>query len=295
MAVRFLPGPEASSTPAREDRADIAEVIELRSRLPRLTRQSPPAAVDQAMPGGVVERDRSRDTADPGTLGAVLELKMAPDADADAEGLGEGDGEGEGPLSFDEAFEACKADGVRLLARQARSSGELRDGLLRLEHDRSVVDEVIDEFERSLYLDDVGLARAATEKLRESKRASRGQIRTKLRERQIRDDVIEAVLGELDDEQELELLRDAAAARAQKLQDLDRQTAERRLSGFLARRGWSGEQVSRVVREALDDAGITRSGAGGLRGGGSRGSMSRGSMSRGGARGGGSSGGVRFQ
>lgn len=290
MAVRFLPGPEAPSTPAREDRADIAEVIELRSRLPRLTRQSPPAAVDQAMPGGgVAERGRSSDTAEPGSLGAVLELRMVPDADAD--GLGEDAGEGEGPLSFDEAFEACKADGVRLLARQARSSGELRDGLLRLEHDRPVVDEVIEEFERSLYLDDIGLARAATEKLRESKRASRGQIRTKLRERQIRDDVIEAVLGELDDEQELELLRDAAAARAQKLQDLDRQTAERRLSGFLARRGWSGEQVSRVVREALDDAGISRSGAGGMRGGGSRGSMSRG-----GARGGGSSGGgVRFQ
>lgn len=290
MAVRFLPGPEAPSTPAREDRADIAEVIELRSRLPRLTRQSPPAAVDQAMPGGgVAERGRSSDTAEPGSLGAVLELRMVPDADADADGLGED--AGEGPLSFDEAFEACKADGVRLLARQARSSGELRDGLLRLEHDRPVVDEVIDEFERSLYLDDIGLARAATEKLRESKRASRGQIRTKLRERQIRDDVIEAVLGELDDEQELELLRDAAAARAQKLQDLDRQTAERRLSGFLARRGWSGEQVSRVVREALDDAGISRSGAGGMRGGGSRGSMSRG-----GARGGGSSGGgVRFQ
>jgi len=186
------------------------------------------------------------------------------DAAADIESTGFGDGPWLGAESelagsdvdesvdYETQLAECNADAVRLLARQAKSSGELRDALLQRDHDRSVVADVIDEFERALYLDDTGLARAVSEKLRETKRASRGQIRMKLRERQVRDDIIEAVLGELDDEQEYELLREAAEERARKLRGLDRQTAERRLMGFLARRGWSGEALTRATREALD-------------------------------------------
>lgn len=225
MAVRFLPGPEERGSSVREDRTDLAEVIELRSRLPKLSRPS----------GG-------------GSTEARPEEPESEESESE-----------EPEFDYARAAEQCKEDGVKVLARQARSNGELRDALLRLDHDRSVVEDIIDEFERSLYLDDTGLARAVTEKLRDAKRASRGQIRVKLRERQIRDDVIEAVLGELEDDQELELLREAAAERARKLSDLDRQTAERRLMGFLARRGWSGTHVIAVVREALDaSAGVDR-------------------------------------
>ena len=143
-------------------------------------------------------------------------------------------------------------DGVRVLARRARSSGELRDELQRLEHPAHEVEAVIDEFEQSHYLDDAGLARAVTEKLRETKRASRAQIRVKLRERRLPDAIIEAALGELDVDEEFALLRETAQDRARKLGGLDRQTAERRLLGFLARRGWSGEPAMRAAREALD-------------------------------------------
>lgn len=145
-------------------------------------------------------------------------------------------------------------DGVRLLGRRARSSGELREELLRLGHDAAEVDAVIDEFERGLYLDDVGLARSVTEKLRGTKRSSRSQIRMKLIGRKLPDAAIETALGELDADEEFELLREAAADRARRLSGLDRQTAERRLLGFLARRGWSGEPAMRAARAALDGA-----------------------------------------
>nr|WP_243752506.1 regulatory protein RecX [Leucobacter ruminantium] len=166
---------------------------------------------------------------------------------------------------FETRLEACRQDGVKLLARRARSSGELRDELGRL-HETDIVEGVVAEFEQSLYLDDTGLARALTEKLRETKRASRSQIRLKLRERRLPDAVIEAAIGELDTDEEYELLREAASERARKLGGLDRQTAERRLLGFLARRGWSGEPAMRAVREAFDGAG-SRGGAGGSGGG----------------------------
>ena len=202
MAVRFLPQPvEGRSAPQPGDRVNLAEVIDLRSRLQ-------PVATEAE---------------------ARLETGSEP-----------------------EHVRTAMEDAVRLLARKARSSGELRRELHALGHDHAEVDGVVLECETRLYLDDLGLSRVLAETLRARKRASRSQIRLKLRERLLPDGVIETTLGELDYDEEHELLRAAASERARKMGGLDRQTAERRLLGFLARRGWSGERAVRVAREALD-------------------------------------------
>lgn len=208
MAVRFLPvrPPAESNESEAADRGDLAEVIDLRSRL---ASRKPDSAEEEAETNAA----------------AFTEPR---------------------------ASRTASEDGVRLLARRARSSGELRRELVQLGHDPVDVDGVILEFESSLYLDDAGLARRVTESLRERKRASRVQIRMKLRERLLPEGAIEAALGDLDDDEEFELLTAAAADRARRLTSLDRQTAERRLLGYLARRGWSGERATRAAREALD-------------------------------------------
>lgn len=212
MVVRFLPPPvEAPEPQVGDDRENLAEVIQLRSRLNASSPES------QAYV--------------PGDGGAEVN---------------------ESTLIERDGVRTAMDDAVRMLARRARSSGELRHELIALGHDAVDVDEVILECESRLYLDDLGLARVLTETLRERKRASRSQVRTKLHERRLPDGVIEEVLGELDDEEEHDLLREAANERARKMGGLDRQTAERRLLGFLARRGWSGERAIRVAREALD-------------------------------------------
>lgn len=208
MVVRFLPVDDAQPAKQTPEREDLAEVIELRFRLPQLLEaQAPePPALD-----------------DP----SFQERSVEPSNVAD--------------------------DAVRLLARKARSSGELRRELAALGHAAADVEAVVLDCESSLYLDDLGLARVLTENLRDRKRASRTQIRMKLRERLLPDGVIDEVLSALDDDEEHELLKEAASERAHKLGGLDRQTAERRLLGFLARRGWSGERAVRVAREALDN------------------------------------------
>lgn len=212
MAVRFLPASEERPERARA-RKDLAEVIELRSLL------KPASALRDGGSGA-------------GSLPS----------------LGVGSSDGQAPV---EPLSA-QAEGVRLLSRKAQSSGELHAALLALGHDLDAVESVIAEFERSLYLDDAGLARMVAEKLRSSKQASRAQIRAKLRGRKLPDAVIERVLAEFDDGEEFELLRAAAEQRARRLTGLDRQTAERRLLGFLQRRGWAGEPAFRAAREALD-------------------------------------------
>jgi len=221
MAVRFLPTPDPGAVvETAPERGDLAEVIDLRTRLARPAMSEPmesePVETESALPES-----------------AVRESAPVPEI---------------------EAVRTASEDGVRLLARRARSSGELRKQLLELGHDVREVDEVLLDFEGSLYLDDLGLARVLAEGLRERKRASRMQIRMKLRERLLPEGIVEQVLAEFDDEGEQQLLRAAADDRARRLAGLDRQVAERRLLGFLARRGWTGERATRVAREALDAA-----------------------------------------
>ncbi len=252
MVVRFLPEPAAENQPPPRDRGDLAEVIDLRSRLPQLQEESRREAQRPVSePRRIVQPDR------PTGFGRAAGFERA----AETDGTSECDAGFEGAAACDEAAgldraversRSAEEDAVRLLARRARSSGELRRELASLGHDASDVEAVVLDCESSLYLDDLGLARVLSEGLRARKRASRAQIRVKLRERLLPDGIIEEVLGELDDDEENELLRQAAGERARKMSGLDRQTAERRLLGFLARRGWSGERAVRVAREALD-------------------------------------------
>lgn len=281
MAVRFLPAPEDRPGASREDRADLASVVELRSRLgdrgresdaprsprddaARASRAGP--AVDEGSPNASRGSQSANEARPVRALFGVDAHAVAQAASVAPEGTAQAlcEADATDGISAPEETSSAAAyeHGVKILARKARSSGELRAELLRLEYDPNDVENVIGEFETSHYLDDAGLARAVTEKLRDAKRASRAQIRVKLRERKLPDSAIEAALGELDADEEFDLLREAANDRARKLVGLDQQTAERRLLGFLARRGWSGEPAMRAARDALAGGGA---GGGGVR------------------------------
>lgn len=229
MAVRFLPPDEENRQPRATEREDLAEVISLRSRLPGRSWGEPVPPSDRESDSRLAPEDQM-----------ASETESAPEADPVPEV--------EAGVPAHSAYD----DGVRLLARKAYTSGELLAELVRIGHEHLEAEIVIAEFERSNYLDDLGLARVTAEKLRENKGASRSQIRRKLFERRLPDDVVETALAELGDEEELELLVQTANDRARRLASLDRQAAERRLLGFLARRGWTGEPARRAAKEALD-------------------------------------------
>lgn len=281
MAVRFLPPPEERPRAQREEQGDLAEVIEFRSRL----RRPEPAAPDEAprrgeavadpLARGAATVDRlargSRQQGEPRGAGgarpaAALRALLGPASEAVADGSGvlasgthasgvhasglsattpdAEQAECSGPTPYESA--------VKLLARRALSSGELQRALVSLGHPEVDAEQAVAECVDALYLDDADLAVTVAEKLRSSKGESKARIRQKLRERQLPDVAIEAALEGLDDDDELELLTQTARERARRLTGLDRQTAERRLLGFLARRGWSGERATRAAREALD-------------------------------------------
>lgn len=246
MVVKFLPVPDSEPRPSGE-RQNLAEVIDFRSRLVLRENNAASDAADTADAangsGAAAETAvETKNTARKPTLAELRELLQSGVYSAQ---------QGE-TVAVRET--AAAADAVKLLARKALSSGELLAKLQELGHSREVAEEQLAYCESNLYLDDLALARALCEKLRTGKGMSLAQLRIKLRERKIPDGIVSQVLAELDSEEESELLREAARNRAKRLVSLPPEVAERRLLGFLARRGWGGYEAREAAREALQEA-----------------------------------------
>ena len=197
--------------------------------------------------------------------------------------------------------EERRAENVSLhaLTRRGMSSAEVLDLLQRREIDPIVAEGEIARLEGSGLLDDEALARTLVERLTERKKLGPSAIRAELQRRRLSSFTIEVALAERDVDDEGALLDGLVDDRLRRMGSLDRETAERRLLAFLARKGHGGGPARDSVRRALDEAGLTsapRNGFGqsglGQRGSAQSGLSQRGSGQRGTGGGFGRSGGI---
>ncbi|MCR8670361.1 regulatory protein RecX [Agrococcus sp. HG114] len=135
--------------------------------------------------------------------------------------------------------EAARGIALRALGRRAASRFELDRALAKRDVEPQVRAAVLDALERDRYLDDEQLARDEAARLRERKQLGERGIAAALRQRGLDP----AVLDEVDRDDELQRAIDAAAERRTRLASLDDETAERRLAGWLQRRGFGGGAV----------------------------------------------------
>lgn len=135
-----------------------------------------------------------------------------------------------------------------------------RRGLSRRETERHLRDrgfeehEIADEvarLERDGYLDDIALAQNLVGTLQERKGLGRSAIAAELARRMLAPAAIEYALDLIDTSDELARAREVALKRAGQLRHLDREVAVRRLSAFLARRGYGGSTIRAAVDQAL--------------------------------------------
>lgn len=106
------------------------------------------------------------------------------------------------------------------------------------------------EFRQKGLVDDAKFARYFVAQRALSKPVGRRVLLSKLREKGISPDLAQAaVSAEAGGEDELETARRLAQSRFERMRDLPRQTADRRLFGFLSRRGFSADIVHQVIRE----------------------------------------------
>ena len=155
-------------------------------------------------------------------------------------------------LLHDDALAKLDSMVIRKLTAGDLSSGEVR--VLLIAHGLPEVDadQWLERYERLGYVNDQRLAELLVMQWVERKGKGRGLIAAELRRRHISADISAHVLAELDDDSQEDRATELARARARQLSHLDRATAERRLVGFLSRRGFSGSTVRAAVRTALD-------------------------------------------
>ena len=144
---------------------------------------------------------------------------------------------------------------VSRLRRSALSVAEVRAVLAEHGLDDVEIEEWIERYERLGYLDDARLAEQLVHVNGTRRGRGSGAILQELTRRGVDASAARAAVEELDPEVERRNAYAVAERRARQLAGLDRQTAERRLSAFLQRRGYPGEMVREVVTAALSAAG----------------------------------------
>lgn len=143
---------------------------------------------------------------------------------------------------------------LRMLSTSRRSRRDLEQRLRRREQDPTVIGDALGRLEAIGLLDDDEFARAeAAAQLRNASRSS-GAVTRRLRQRGISADVAQAAVAEAVDREAVDdaaRCEAAAEKRVRLLRGLDRQAAQRRLTGFLMRRGFAPDLVFATARRAL--------------------------------------------
>ncbi len=141
---------------------------------------------------------------------------------------------------------------VRKLRARSLSIAEASSFLRGLELNTMQIEEIVDEFLARKYLDDRILAGHLVLSGHERKGLGRVALGRVLAQRGIPREIADEALEELPDD-DFERALEFARSKARSMGRLDFDTANRRLSGQLARRGYSGALVSKVVRQALQE------------------------------------------
>ena len=143
---------------------------------------------------------------------------------------------------------------LRMLSTSRRSRRDLELRLRRRELDRTVIADALGRLDSIGLLndDEFALAEAAAQ-LRNASHSS-GAVTRRLRQRGIAGDVAAlAVASAIETEgvNDAERCKAAASKRVRQLQRFDRATAQRRLVGFLVRRGFASDIVFATTRRML--------------------------------------------
>jgi regulatory protein len=143
---------------------------------------------------------------------------------------------------------------LKQLSMAPRSRAQLEDKLRARNCADDVAQRVLDRMSEVGLVDD----KAFAEMLVRSKRASRGlakrALAQELRTKGIDDELVKGTLGSLDDESERALAEAVVARKLPSMSGLDPRVQARRLSGMLARKGYSSSVAYAVVTAAVANA-----------------------------------------
>ncbi len=137
------------------------------------------------------------------------------------------------------------------LAPRAKSRAELHAQLLKRGTDAGIASAVLDSLELKGLLNDLEFAKIWVEFRHRQKKLSKAVIAGELRGKGVASDIIEEVIGEIDDDAEYQAAFNLAERKYRSCAHLDEQVIYRRVHSVLARKGYSHAVTTRIMRELL--------------------------------------------
>lgn len=158
--------------------------------------------------------------------------------------------------------DAVKAKDIclRQLTIKPRSRAELIKTLQQRGFDEDTAETVVGRLEEVRLVDDEAFAEAAVHSGHNYRGWGKRRIGAELRRRGVTDEVAKEAVTAVADEDEERRARELVRARLRSIPAStiarDEQAAVRKLVGMLARRGYSGDMVFRVVRDEVAALGV---------------------------------------
>ena len=152
-------------------------------------------------------------------------------------------------LQKSDASESAYQKATRLLDYRPRTEMEIRQKLQQKGFETEEIETVVRRLKNANLVADEQFAKMWIENRNESHPRSRRMIRYELKNKGISEQIIDNALTE--SEQDSELAMKAANRYARRLINTDRQAFQKRLSAYLARRGFSYETIAPVVRDLI--------------------------------------------
>ena len=147
-------------------------------------------------------------------------------------------------LQVEDARERALQQAILFLSYRARSESEIRQNLRKHEIPESVIDLTLDRLKKDGLANDNEFAQAWVENRSAFRPRGRRMLAMELRQKGLDDESTKAALENVDDEP---LAYEAAIKRAARFNDLEWSEFRKKLSEFLARRGFSYTVIAPVV------------------------------------------------
>ncbi|HZJ22052.1 MAG TPA: RecX family transcriptional regulator [Anaerolineales bacterium] len=147
-------------------------------------------------------------------------------------------------LQVEDARERAVQQALLFLSYRARSESEIRQNLRKHQMPEEVIEETIARLRQDGLANDGQFAQAWVENRSTFRPRSRRMLAMELRQKGLDDEAVSSALEDVDDEP---LAYEAAKKRAPRLKDLEWADFRKKLSEFLARRGFSYSVIAPVV------------------------------------------------
>ena len=153
-------------------------------------------------------------------------------------------------LQTEDAQERAMQQALLFLSYRARSEKEIRQNLSKHEIPEAIIEETIEKLRENGFADDKKFANAWVENRSTFRPRGRRALTLELRQKGIDDSTIESALEGIDEEA---LAYEAGIKKARKLRVQEWSEFRKKMSDFLARRGFSYSVIAPIVSRLWDE------------------------------------------